>query len=377
MTVTACFVTRNHAHVLPRALYAVRDLATETVVVDTGSTDDTIAEAERARAKVLRFAWADDFSAACNAALDAATGEWVLWLNPDEVVDPTAVRVFAGLAADDRVFAYGLTIRQELRADRPGYGGEEVQQRLFRRRPAVRYRGRLHPDFVTPLAELAAVEGKVVALAPPNAVIHRLAFLSPVTPDKVRWTVRLLEAELRDRPGQLHYLIELGRDLLRLNDPRGHEVLAEAADQVKAAAGAERPPTPNTGSLLEYLLSVSAEQCRARIGRDEARELADRWFPVNPPVAWAVASERFGAGDYQAAAWLLEKLLEMGRTGIYDRAAAFRPDILGPAAVINLAACHLKLGRPAEARRLLVPLAADPDYRTRAAELYAAAGSGN
>ena len=44
-----------------------------------------------------------------------------------------------------------------------------------------------------------------------------------------------LELELRDRPGQLHFLIEYGRHLLWLNDPKGHAVLAEACKSLEEA----------------------------------------------------------------------------------------------------------------------------------------------
>src|SRR4029077_14243156 len=135
--------------------------------------------------------------------------------------------------------------------------------RLFRQHPELRYIGRLHPHFVIPLEEIARPQNMRLYVS--DVVIKHHAYDSVLTPDKLRWATRLLELELRDRPGQLHYLIEYGRNLLRLNDPKGHAVLAEASELVLAAGEATSAPAPTVASLLEYLLTVSPEQCRSRL----------------------------------------------------------------------------------------------------------------
>ena len=58
--------------------------------------------------------------------------------------------------------------------------------------------------------------------------MRRHAYTSTLDESKIRWAIRLLELELRDRPGRLHYVIEYARNLLLLNDPRGHEVMGHA-----------------------------------------------------------------------------------------------------------------------------------------------------
>src|SRR5690348_12028617 len=93
MTLTTCLVTRNHDQSVGRSIRSLAALNGEVVVIDTGSTDRTVAVATDLGARVVPFAWADDFAAACNAAVAAATGEWVLWLNPDEEVDAAGVPV--------------------------------------------------------------------------------------------------------------------------------------------------------------------------------------------------------------------------------------------------------------------------------------------
>ncbi|MGL6097942.1 MAG: glycosyltransferase [Fimbriiglobus sp.] len=367
MTISVCLVTRNHAAALERAVRSVAGVASEIVVCDTGSTDDTVPLAGRLGARVVDHAWADDFSAACNAALAAATGDWVLWINPDEVLGP-AGPALRGSVNHPGAFAYRLRVCQQLNPGEPAAGTEDWQLRLFRRDPGIRHRGRLYPAFDPPVEAVAAARGGRVGFA--DVTILRHADPAVPTPDKLRWAVRLLEAELRDRPGQLPYLIEYGRHLLWLTDPKGHDVLGEAATAVQAAAGSPVAPDREVGRLLEYLLQVSPYLSKSPIGRDEARALAEKWFPTTPPVVWAVAAERSAAGDHAGAADRLARLLQMGVTGTFDSAGGFDPSIVGPAARLNLASSLAKLGRWAEVRQHAGMLLAVPEHRDAAMQLY-------
>ena len=142
-------------------------------------------------------------------------------------------------------------MQERLNADQPDVFSETVQLRLFRRRPQVRSVGRLHSTFVPALEEVARQEGKQIAFSEMRLQCH--AYLSRLTEPKLRWAVRLLELELRDRPGQLHYLIEYGRTLLLLNDPQGHAILAEAIEQIlplRSAASAPRPEVQRPARIL-------------------------------------------------------------------------------------------------------------------------------
>ena len=110
----------------------------EIVVVDTGSTDDTIEKARRFPIKLHEFAWCDDFSAARNYAIEQASGDWILYIDADErleVPDPAALR--EALADESKA---GWRLRFYPRVGWTPY----AELRLFRNDPRIRFKGVIH-----------------------------------------------------------------------------------------------------------------------------------------------------------------------------------------------------------------------------------------
>lgn len=80
-------IVKNEAENLPRLFESIEGCFDEVHITDTGSTDDTVAIAERFGAKVHRFDWVQDFSAARNASFDPVTTDFVCWLDGDDTLD--------------------------------------------------------------------------------------------------------------------------------------------------------------------------------------------------------------------------------------------------------------------------------------------------
>ena len=78
-------ITYNEEDRLPRTLEAVKDLADEIVVVDSGSTDRTVEIAKSFGAKVYINPFRG-FGSQKNYALSRTSKEWILFLDADEVV---------------------------------------------------------------------------------------------------------------------------------------------------------------------------------------------------------------------------------------------------------------------------------------------------
>ena len=92
-------IVRDEERNLPHCLESVHGLFDEIIVVDTGSRDRTVEIARSFGAQVFDFVWVDDFAAARNAALARARGDYALWLDADDVIEPAEREKLAELLA--------------------------------------------------------------------------------------------------------------------------------------------------------------------------------------------------------------------------------------------------------------------------------------
>lgn len=84
--ISACLIAQDEQEHIAAALESVA-FCDETIVVDGGSSDETVEIARAAGARVIENPW-PGFAAQRNVALDAASGEWILQIDADERVSP-------------------------------------------------------------------------------------------------------------------------------------------------------------------------------------------------------------------------------------------------------------------------------------------------
>ena len=163
IAVTAVIPTLNEAAQIEDAIEAL-SWVEKVIVVDGGSTDDTVARAKSAGACVLTLV-GSTIGGQRNAGIEMAKTRWVLAIDADERVDPTlrgeiarAVQSTAG------PLAYGFRFRNEYlgRELKHGPWGRDWHVRLFTR--DLRY-------SATKVHEGLEVHGDAGTLA--GAMIHR------------------------------------------------------------------------------------------------------------------------------------------------------------------------------------------------------------
>lgn len=104
---------RNEGHQLARCLESV-SWADEILVIDSHSTDDTVAVAERCGARVIQFCQRGNWPKKKNWALDNVPfrNEWVLLLDADEVVPAYARGEIERIVSDETSKARGYWINR-------------------------------------------------------------------------------------------------------------------------------------------------------------------------------------------------------------------------------------------------------------------------
>ena len=89
-------IVKNEENVLARCLEGIKSAVDEIIIADTGSTDKTKEIAKFFGAKVYDFPWKDDFSSARNFSFSKATGDYLLWLDADDVIETASLdRLYA------------------------------------------------------------------------------------------------------------------------------------------------------------------------------------------------------------------------------------------------------------------------------------------
>jgi glycosyltransferase involved in cell wall biosynthesis len=85
-TLSVVIIAKNEAHNIEDCVRSA-SFADEVIVLDSGSSDETVQLALKAGAKVLKTDW-PGFGAQKNRALDAANSDWIFSLDADERITP-------------------------------------------------------------------------------------------------------------------------------------------------------------------------------------------------------------------------------------------------------------------------------------------------
>lgn len=87
LPVSVCMIAKNEEKHIEECCRRLVPYGFEIVLADTGSTDRTVALAQKYTDKIYHFDWCGDFSAAKNYAMDKASHDWILSIDCDEFIE--------------------------------------------------------------------------------------------------------------------------------------------------------------------------------------------------------------------------------------------------------------------------------------------------
>lgn len=140
--ISACLITKNEENNIVRALKSIHLQVDEIIVLDTGSTDDTVALAKKYADKVEIVEWPDDFSEARNMSIALAdkNADWIYWMDADEELEGRErMRKYLN---NDLFMGYVIT-QNHLTLDMKGVK-PDVPVRLYRNNIGIKFYGAIH-----------------------------------------------------------------------------------------------------------------------------------------------------------------------------------------------------------------------------------------
>ncbi len=263
LTISLCMIVKDEEQMLPRCLEAVRPAVDEIIVVDTGSTDATMEIARSFGARVIERPWTGSFAEPRNVSFDAATSDWIIYLDADEVLVADDVERLRELT--------GQTWREAFHLIETSFVGElgdgaaivNTALRVFRNRPQYRFAGTIHEQIYKTLPSDAP--GRV---GHSSVRIEHYGYLEDTRAVKDKSTRNLsLLLEERDSgaPATPFLHFNLGCEYAAAGEaPKAIAELTSAWDLI--VAGGEVHSTFYTPSLLSTLIRALRLSGQARPG---------------------------------------------------------------------------------------------------------------
>lgn len=225
-TISLCMIVKNEAEQLSRCLESVKDLVEEIIIVDTGSTDNTIKIAEAYGAKTFHHPWMDNFSEARNFALKHATCDWILSLDADEELKKEDINLVKEVIKNDGVDGVRCIIHSTSKSTTALT--KSYFPRLFRNGRGIYYEGTVH--------ERPIIAGKTLA-SNIRIIHHGYALDKNKMTAKLSAYTHLLQKQLKAEPdnptthfylAKTYYIQELHELALR----EGKEVIKLLPDGI-------------------------------------------------------------------------------------------------------------------------------------------------
>ena len=184
-------IVKNEEKNLPGILADIRGVVDEICVVDTGSTDNTIAVAESFGAKIGRFPWVGDFAAARNHSIEIAAADYLLWVDADDRIDFNDRQALACLKPRLRHQKDRAYLLKIINSAKDAPEAVHYQARIVPNSKGVRFEGKVHEQII-PALKRSAIKIESTDIAIRHTGYHDRETL----PEKARRNLEILTEEL-------------------------------------------------------------------------------------------------------------------------------------------------------------------------------------
>ncbi len=215
--ISVCMIVKDEEQFIEQCLESVKPIASQIVIVDTGSTDRTVEIAKEHGAEVYHFKWSNDFAAARNAALEHVRGDWVLVIDADEVLPQASHAALTNDITSVNVIGYRIPLisvaKNNEGTEKPTGDGLCHVPRLFRNAPGIHFVGCVHEQAFSAVQALQAEWEMDSDLSQANLIHYGYDPEIKKERNKVKRNLELMEMALKERPKEPSLLMNYALDL--------------------------------------------------------------------------------------------------------------------------------------------------------------------
>lgn len=311
-------IVRNESAKIARCLASAAPFVDHMLIVDTGSTDDTIEIAESYGAEVLSIPWPGSFDEARNYGFDRVKTQWTLWIDADEwILDGSGPFVREASKRWD-ASAYFVT-RFDRKPDGSFIGVELV--RLWRTHPAMRVFGVVHENFMPAAFEEAAL-GRPVLRSPIQ--LGHDGYEADAGGQKVLRNIELLRKHIAERPPSFYHEAHLYFALCNANEPEGVEGFRSLAKRIVARWPEHAQETMAPVVLGSMLAQSDEKEIEGQLA-ESCLAIIEESFPFSLTAMWECYRVYMRRGNRTAAKRILDDMRRRFKSGQYERLNPMHP----------------------------------------------------
>ena len=303
LRLSLCMIVRDEEEMLGRCLGAVAGAVDQIVVVDTGSTDRSVEIARSFGASVIAVEWSGSFADARNHSLAAAEGEWILFLDADEVLIDGSRERLHELTRRTWCEGFNFTVLNHTGDIEDGTAVSHTALRVFRNRPDHRFEGRLHEQIAERLPLFLPERVRTSGLS-----IEHFGYLKEVRARRAKSerNIGLLRLQQAEGPPSAFLHFNLGSEHAAAGDHEAALVELECAWSLVDPGAAEFAP-----ALIRRLIGALRACGRHEESVSRARDGLEL-FPDFTDLVFERALAHAALEEREIAVELFERCLAMG-----------------------------------------------------------------
>jgi|GEM_PF-315795 len=297
--ISACLIVKNEENNLDDCLNSISEVADEIIIVDTGSTDNTVQIANKYNTKIYHYKWHDDFASARNFALSKATFPFILSIDADErLLNPKELLAVIKNAKDEvGGWLINLTSFAE-RSDKTKDTYVTNLLRLFRNHPKIKFKGIIHEQIIESITK------NNYKLENTNIKIEHIGYnLSKQEMlKKQERNLNLLLKAIETHPNDTYYLYQIAKTYMALNQKEQANKYFNICLENCTENSSIKPQALNYSAILSYQMG----------NKDQAFQKAEQSLKIikNQSFANYVQAEVYSDNlDYENAIDAYKKML--------------------------------------------------------------------